>query len=328
MSNLAIEALAESRIQKIDYDGTESYTTQSSRTEIFSKNTEKIDFKNRRCDLNFEKSVNKLENEAKMNDTDSCGMDVDPDVETAQNTQKTEETRQILKSDQWKETKDSLYKAFEEVSVLCDVLKIATESNKPKSTMNYIDFNHIEHPEDPNQNQSTTVTVSATASLASATSHHNQAAQMVKTQHALQAASKMLADGSVQIKSESEKLNKINLQGAGLDFHQELLKLKQFWRLRTVTNSRSTDRTGIRRKQDSIIIGDVGLSSIGSGGSRQEINFEVIKKIQALEDIKAANSRNSSREGSVGGKRKLSAQNSKHRCKRGSILECRCEYHN
>lgn len=78
-----------------------------------------------------------------------------------------------------------------------------------------------------------------------------------------------------------------------------------------MTNSRSTNRTGIRTKQDTIIIGDVGLSSIGSGGSRQEINFEVIKKIQALEDIKAANTRNSSRE-SVGGKRKLSAQNSKN----------------
>lgn len=306
MPNLAIEALAESRIQKIDYDGTESYTTQSSRTEIFSKNTEKIDFKNRRCDLNIDNTVTKLEKNNDQ-DTDSCGADVD---ETTHNKLRTEETRKMLRTDQWKDTKDSLYKAFEEVSVLCDVLKIATESNKPKSTMNYIDFNHIEHPEEPNQNQAST-TVSATASLASAASHHNQAAQMVKTQHALQAASKMLSDGSVQIKSESEKLNRIGLQGAGLDFHQELLKLKQFWRLRTVTNSRSTNRTGIRTKQDTIIIGDVGLSSIGSGGSRQEINFEVIKKIQALEDIKAANTRNSSRE-SVGGKRKLSAQNSKN----------------
>jgi len=208
---IGVEALVEPVIEEIKFDGTEIFKQPTTRSEQLTAAASNFDFH-------------------KYNEDQ-------PDKPTPD--------KKSTSSDNWKDTKDCLYKAFTEISVLSDVLAIS-KMQKAENETPYLDFSHIAPSNELNKSDFC----------------QNRAVIMHKLQKSLKEASITLQRGAADIVKSHNARNNARLP---LDYHDELLRIRQHWKLRKITATKAG--------KSASILGDLGLRSS---------SFQVIKKVENL----------------------------------------------
>ena len=301
MANIAIEALFQSQIQEISLTGEEIPREPSSRAKTLQKNARIIDFSKRKCDLSMldgfrtaEKSVegDSVESKSMAMDEPSAMVEKVPEPETRPGPQELGPPQNAKKitpagassatktKDNWKDTKDHLYKAFQELAVLTDVLSISLESNrnnKPKnleSMPRLLGLNEIFPPTEgivPEIDPPGAMTSSAKLLLSTSS-------QVLKTQKSLQAASVCLGEAAKQIKlkSVSNNSNSSSTSSGSSNYHSDLSKMKQYWKLRKLASNKKTPGTD---KNDAFIVGDLSMIRTNMNTQFEVLNTKSFENI-------------------------------------------------
>ncbi len=220
---VTVESGSENQIVEINYDGQEQIQLPMTQGEHLSKQAAK---------LNFNETAEELEEQA-----------ADPDG--GEDTSDTTETPAAPAKWPWESVRDHLRDALAEVSVLSDVISIATKEcgrdagNNPKRYMILDGPTIAESPEQKPY-------VSLLAKKRALDGH----------------VAKILTSGADHLKSlQSENKTAVGEDNRSSNFHFELLKLRQHWRLKKVSNT---------------ILGDLSFRTAGSHFKQSGL-FEVMK---------------------------------------------------
>ncbi|KAK6635996.1 Mediator of RNA polymerase II transcription subunit 17 [Polyplax serrata] len=229
--NISVEAPIENQIQEITYDGTEIYQTPLSMSENLAKLAQKIDFNKISAD----------ERKESIKRDDPRGIKRENGFDSAKGSEDTEAKEPPAYQFSlwpWDSVRNKLRNALTEVCVLSDVLTIAKEKK-------YMVLDPV--PQDPIETK--------------------PMAQIYARKKALTGAASVLISGAERMRASQSELNR----NRSPDFHIELLRLRQNWRLKKVSNS---------------IIGDLSYRTAGSKYAQAGM-FEVTK---AEEDDKPPSS--------------------------------------
>ena len=231
---VTVEPPSENQIVEVTYDGQEIVQPPFTQAEHLMRQATKLDFSTIPDDLDED-------------------IDDDNDEDTEENNSELQEngtsTNQPTNKWPWESVRDKLRDALAEVSVLSDVLSVATKecgrdhNNTPKKYM------MLDGPTMSDQVEQKPY-VSLLAKKKSLDGH----------------VAKILLNGAEHLKSIQSE-NRTGDSG-GRNFHFELLKLRQHWRLKKVSNT---------------ILGDLSFRTAGSQFKQSGL-FEVIKSDQTSED--------------------------------------------
>ena len=231
---VTVEPPSENQIVEVTYDGQEIVQPPFTQAEHLMRQATKLDFSTIPDDLDED-------------------IDDDNDEDTEENNSESQEngtsTNQPTNKWPWESVRDKLRDALAEVSVLSDVLSVATKecgrdhNNTPKKYM------MLDGPTMSDQVEQKPY-VSLLAKKKSLDGH----------------VAKILLNGAEHLKSIQSE-NRTGDSG-GRNFHFELLKLRQHWRLKKVSNT---------------ILGDLSFRTAGSQFKQSGL-FEVIKSDQTSED--------------------------------------------
>lgn len=231
---LSVESLQEFQVQEIGLDGQETYAKPLSMSENLAKLAHKIDF-------------------SEDND-DKKGDETRPSTSVKEKEEKDSKegvgtSFQAQQKQPWEAVKTKLRDALTEVSVLYDVVNIARMNREPP--YQYMVLEKVSGETTPTTNEI--------------------AVKLLEKKKSLEGAAKILHAGAVSMKHTSSSDKKALVEQK--NFHDELLRLRQCWRLKRVGNS---------------ILGDLSFRTSGSRFWHSG-TFEVTKTTE--EEFEAAERR-------------------------------------
>jgi mediator of RNA polymerase II transcription subunit 17 len=218
-TRITIETPAENQIVEIAYDGTETLAPPLTLADHLTKQAGKIDF------------------DAVINGDDEEDDGSDQHADSDQESSEEDELDEGLKQWPWDSVRNKLRSALTEMSVLADVITVATKEcggGPNKEGRRYMVLDGPVQVETPPQDQRNIVT-------------------LVAKKKSLDIPAKILVAGAEHLKAlqseAKEAAAAASKQSQSTDFHTELLRLRQNWRLKKVSNT---------------ILGDLSYRTAGS----------------------------------------------------------------
>ena len=235
--NVTVESAIENPVVEVSYDGQETVVQPPlTEAEFLTKQALKIDFEHLSDD-----------------DDDMDGEDEAEDDEVGEDgatntTKSAQESKALTQQWPWESVRNKLRDALTEMSVLSDVIAFSTKECGKDLQGNPKRYMVLDGPVEHKPPDSKLYT------------------SLVAKRKSLDVPAKILLDGAEHLKQLQQSENLKNNRNAPPDFHTELLKLRQNWRLKKVSNT---------------ILGDLSYRTAGSMYKQSGV-FEVVKAVDDL----------------------------------------------